>query len=427
MDPQPRPHPTGHPPLPYTPSPTYGVRPSVPVVPAPTPDGSAAPIPGASVVPGVDASVVPDAGASVVPGAGASVAPGASVTWDGAGPAAARIAGVAGQAVGAAGHQALRGVRTLGSGIGRFFIGVGYFFRGGKLFVTTPSLWALALAPVVLTGVALLGLHEATARLVEGLSNWLLGLVSGWPDAVLWILDQVLWIAANLLFHTAIAALTVPLTMLFGAAFFPLLTRAVVRRSGGTNQGAPPWYRSATVCLRQTLIITVALHVGWLIVLPLLWIPGVNVAAAFAGGLLFNGFLIGTLLLAVPLHHHGVCGASEQLRFAWRNLGFTLGFGVTSLCALILPVLSLRMLALLPISPVLAAPGIGLYLLTAPSALVGAVLLHQRIDAAGNTGAAPLAPRALTADAWTSSWTPAQPRPGSSPSRRTSPPGRSPA
>ncbi|MEO3780838.1 hypothetical protein ABGB16_29305 [Micromonospora sp. B11E3] len=163
------------------------------------------------------ASVAPGTGASVVPGVGASVAPGASVTWDGAGPAAARIAGAAGQAVGAAGqavgaagHQALRGVRRLGSGIGRFFIDVGYFFRGGKLFVTTPSLWALALAPVALTGVALLGLHEATASLVGRLSNWLLGLVSGWPDAVLWILDQVLWIAANLLFHTAIAALTEP-------------------------------------------------------------------------------------------------------------------------------------------------------------------------------------------------------------------------
>jgi hypothetical protein len=302
------------------------------------------------------------------------------------------MAGAAGHAVGVAGHQTLRGAKAVGSGIGRFFVGVGYFFRGGRLFVTTPSLWALALLPVALAGLALLGLHQATATLVEQLNNWLLGLVSGWPGAILWILDKVLWLAADLLFHLAMTALTVPLTMLFGAAFFPVLTRVVIRRGGGTTRGAPPWYRSAAVCLRQTLVITVVLHVGWLIILPLLWIPGVNLAAAFAGGLLFNGFLVGTLVLAVPLHHHGVRGVGEQLRFAWRHLSFTLGFGVTSLCALILPVLSLRMLALLPISPVLAAPGVGLYLLTAPSTLVGAVLLHGRIKAAGNAEMAPLLP-----------------------------------
>src|SRR5690606_8065193 len=105
--------------------------------------------------------------------------------------------------------HALRGARAVGGGIGRFFVGVGYFFRGGKLFVTTPRLWALALLPVALTGVALLGLQRATATLVERLGDRLLGLVPGWPDAVRWILDNALRIAADLLFHLAMTTLTV--------------------------------------------------------------------------------------------------------------------------------------------------------------------------------------------------------------------------
>lgn len=125
-------------------------------------------------------------------------------------------------------------------------------------------------------------------------------------------------------------------------------------------------------------MITVVLHVGWLIVLPLLWIPGVNLAAALAAGVVFNGFLIGLLVLAVPMHHHGLRGMGEQLRFAWQHRGFTLGFGVMSLCALIVPVLSLRLVVLLPVTPIIAAPGVVLYLLTAPAVLVGSVLLFQR-------------------------------------------------
>ncbi|MEU1752675.1 EI24 domain-containing protein [Micromonospora matsumotoense] len=367
MDPQPRQFRPGHPPAPhgFPPAegfpPPYGVAPSAPLAPLTHP---------------------------------AQAAPVADGT--GAGPVAAGVAGAAGYAAGVAGHvvgvagrQTLRGAKAAGTGIGRFFTGVGYFFRGGKLFVTTPGLWRFVLLPLALTGLALLGLQEAAGALAERLTGWLLGFASGWPEVVRWVADKVLWAAVSLFFHGAMTALTVPLTMLFGAAFFPALTRAVIRRSGGSNEGAPPWHRSAAVCLRQTVIVTVVLHVGWLVILPLLWIPGVNVVAAIGGGLLFNGFLIGSLVLAVPLRHHGVRGAGEQLRFAWRNLGFTLGFGATSMCALILPVLSLRMLALLPISPILAAPGVALYLLTAPSTLVGAVLLHQRIiRAAGSLGAA---------------------------------------
>jgi len=140
---------------------------------------------------------------------------------------------------GTAGRQGVQAARVVGSSFSRFFSGAGFVFRGTALFVTTPRLWPLVLVPVLLTGLALFGLHEATGALVDRLTAWLLGLVDFLPHWVLWILDQVLWIAAAMLFHTAITALTVPLTMLFGAAFFPFITRAVIRRSGGPEV-APP-------------------------------------------------------------------------------------------------------------------------------------------------------------------------------------------
>ena len=54
------------------------------------------------------------------------------------------------------------------------------------------------LLPLVLTGLALLGLQEATEILVERLTGWLLGFASGWPEVVRWIVDKVLWAAVSL-------------------------------------------------------------------------------------------------------------------------------------------------------------------------------------------------------------------------------------
>jgi CysZ protein len=185
--------------------------------------------------------------------------------------------------------------------------------------------------------------------------------------------------AAMAAFHLLLTALTVPITMLLGSFFLPFMTRSVVRRTGGADVVPPSWWRAAGVCLRQTLIVTLVLHLGWLICLPLLLLPGFNLAVAFGVGLVFNGFLVGVLVLAVPMHHHGVHGVKQQLTFAWRHRAYVTGFGIMSLIALILPVLSLRFLVIAPIPEIFALPGAVLYLVTAPSVLVGAVLLHRRI------------------------------------------------
>ncbi|MFB9181610.1 EI24 domain-containing protein [Dactylosporangium sucinum] len=276
---------------------------------------------------------------------------------------------------GAAGRQTVKGAKRVGSSIGNFFTGMGYVFLGAGQFLRSPRLWLLVLVPLGLTALAIFGLHEATGALVGRLVDWLVGFVGGWPSVIRRVIEAMLWIGATIFFHAAMTALTVPLTMLFGAAFFPFITRTVV----GKDPKPPAWHRAAGVCLRQTVVVTVVLQLGWLVIIPLLWIPGLNVAAALAVGVVFNGYLIGLLVLAVPMHHHGVSRLGEQFRFAWRHRSFTLGFGMMSLGALLIPVLMVRLLLVLPISPLAVTPGVALYLVTAPSVLVGGTLLFQRI------------------------------------------------
>ncbi|GAB3846196.1 EI24 domain-containing protein [Dactylosporangium cerinum] len=289
--------------------------------------------------------------------------------------AALRVAGAAGTAS----RHTVAGAKRAASSVGRFFIGIGYFWRGIAYFVRSPRLWFWALLPVLLTAVCLLAAEEGVSRFVGLAVDWLLGFVSSWPSGLRWALRWIMKWAALAVFHMLLTALTVPITMFLGSFFLPFMTRSVVRRTGGADVVPPPWWRAAGVCLRQTLIVTLVLHLGWLICLPLLLLPGFNLAVAFGVGLVFNGFLVGVLVLAVPMHHHGVHGVKQQLTFAWRHRAYVTGFGIMSLIALILPVLSLRFLVIVPIPEIFALPGAVLYLVTAPSVLVGAVLLHRRI------------------------------------------------
>ncbi|MET7424764.1 EI24 domain-containing protein [Dactylosporangium sp. NPDC005555] len=289
--------------------------------------------------------------------------------------AALRVAGAAGTAT----RHTVAGAKRAASSVGRFFIGFGFFWRGLAFFLRNPRLWLWALLPVALTALCLLGVEKVVAMAIKVAVDWLLGFVASWPSAVRWALGWVMRWAAETAFHLLITALTVPVTMFFGAFFLPFMTRSVVRLTGGGHIPPPSWWRASGVCLRQTVVVTLVLHVGWLICLPLLLLPGFNLAVAFGVGLFFNGFLVGVLVLAVSLHHHGVHGAKQHLKFAWQHRAYVTGFGMMSVIALILPVLSLRFLVAVPIPEVFAAPGAVLYLITSPAVLVGAILLHRRI------------------------------------------------
>ncbi|MBB5868459.1 uncharacterized protein involved in cysteine biosynthesis [Allocatelliglobosispora scoriae] len=96
-------------------------------------------------------------------------------------------------------------------------------------------------------------------------------------------------------------------------------------------------------------------------------IPAINVAIAPALVLLLNGFLLGLVVLAIPLHHRGVRRFRDHLRYAWRNRSFVTGYGITSILILAVPFTPLR-------------------LVTIPVVMVGAVLLYHRIERAKPLG-----------------------------------------
>ncbi|MFC6015359.1 EI24 domain-containing protein [Plantactinospora solaniradicis] len=278
---------------------------------------------------------------------------------------------------------AYRGTRP----IVNFFAGIGCFWRGLARFLTSPMLWLYALAPLVLLALAMFGIMHAMEATAEVLVHWVTSFAENWPQWIRGTLDSVLMWGARLAVHAALGYLVLPLSIVLGAPCYVLLARRLERRLGGTApdptatgatatgasvRKAPPLWRACLVAVRQAVLVTLVLQLGWLLLAPLLLIPGVNLLAAFSAVVVFNGFLVGLLLLSIPLQHHGVSTFRGQLRVVCRHRASVIGFGATSVLALSLPFTPLRALV-------------------APMVFTGAVLLHHRMRGADELPRQPVA------------------------------------
>ncbi|MDW5325429.1 EI24 domain-containing protein [Plantactinospora sp. KLBMP9567] len=295
---------------------------------------------------------------------------------DGAAQAAASVASGAARTARTA---AYRGTRP----IVNFAAGIGYFFRGCGRFLGSPALWPYAVAPLVLLPLAMFGIAHTVGSGAFAVIDWFTG---GWPQ---WIHDTVgeilLW-GVRIGVHFALGYLVLPLSIVLGAPCYVLLARRLERRLGpveptaATGAGAgvtgrtPSLWRASGVAIRQAVLVTIVVQLGWLLLVPLLLVPGLNVFVAVGAVATFNGFLVGLLMLAIPLHHHGTATFRGQLRAVWRHRASAIGFGATSALLLGVPVTPLRALV-------------------APMVFTGAVLLHRRMRRADLVAlGAPVAP-----------------------------------
>ncbi|GAB3968014.1 hypothetical protein GCM10027615_18830 [Plantactinospora veratri] len=296
--------------------------------------------------------------------AGRAVADGAAQTAVSVASGAAQTAAtVASGAARTARTAAYRGTRP----IVNFGAGIGYFFRGVGRLLASPTLWPYAVAPLVLLPLAMLGLAHTVEAAAAAVIGWLTSFAESWP----WIHDTLgailLW-GVRIGVHFVLGYLVLPLSIVLGAPCYVLLARRMERRlgavepfAGGDAAGrAPSLWRASGVAVRQAVLVTLVVQLGWLLLVPLLLVPGLNVFVAISAVAVFNGFLVGLLMLAIPLHHHGTATFRGQLRAVWRHRASAIGFGATS--GLLLGV---------PFTPLRAV--------VAPMVFVGAVLLHRRM------------------------------------------------
>ena len=267
---------------------------------------------------------------------------------------------------------ARRALRVATRGVGSVvavFVGAGYFWRGLGRFLRSPRMWPFAVVPAILVYAALTAIATALGRLAGAFADWATGFAGDWPGWLRGVVRGAVELGVDLAAHAALGFLALPLALLAGAGFYVSMARGLERRLGEDPAlRRPPWYRAAAFATWQTVLVTLVATLGWALLVPLLLIPGVNVAAAVAAVIFGNGFLAGLLALGLPLHHRGVLGWRAHLRYAWSRRAHAIGFGSMSMLVLSLPLAPLRWV-------------------TVPAVFVGAVLLYRRVE-----GPAPPAP-----------------------------------
>jgi CysZ protein len=191
------------------------------------------------------------------------------------------------------------------------------------------------------------------------IATWVSGFAEGWPEGLRWLVEvTVQWGVGKLAFAVT-GFLAVPLTLFAGAPFYVLITRSLEKRLA--PPGPPPhsdWLRASGFVMSQTVLLTLVVMFGGLVVAPVLLVPGVNLLAASVIAIVLNGFAIGLIALGLPLHHRGISGRREHLRYAWRNRWAVVGFGGMSVLILSIPFSPLRWFSV-------------------PAVFVGAVLLQR--------------------------------------------------
>ncbi|GAA3737698.1 hypothetical protein GCM10022225_20710 [Plantactinospora mayteni] len=298
----------------------------------------------------------------------ASVATGAAQTAATVATGAARTARTA----------AYRGTRP----IVNFGAGIGYFFRGAGRFLGSPALWLYAFAPLVLLALVLFGIAHTVEAGAAAVIGWLTSFAESWPEWIHSTLGGILLWGVRIGVHFALGYLVLPLSIVLGAPCYVLLARRMERRLGTVEPvadatgRAPSLWRACGVAIRQAVLVTLVVQLGWLLLVPLLLVPGLNVFVAIGAVAVFNGFLVGLLMLAIPLHHHGTSTFRGQLRAVWRHRASVIGFGATS-------------------GLLLGAPFTSLRALVAPMVFTGAVLLHRRMRRVDATTPGPATPAPL--------------------------------
>lgn len=272
-----------------------------------------------------------------------------------------RMAAVAGQVGRTTVLQTGRAARRTVTAVVEFGTGVGAFWQGLWTFVTSPVLWLYAVLPAAAVYLLTSAGRAGAASAIDILTGWVVGLADDWPGVLRWALENTVRWGLTGSAYLLIGFLVVPLTLIIGAPFLVLTVRRLERKLGepADRRDRPGWLRASGFVMSQTILVTLAIGFGGVILIPLLLIPGINVLVAVTVAVLVNGFVIGLLAAGPPLHHRGVGERLAHLRYVWRRRWPTIGFGTMSVLVLSIPFAPLRWF-------------------TISAVFIGAVLLHRR-------------------------------------------------
>ena len=209
--------------------------------------------------------------------------------------------------------------------ITRFLQGINFFLNGWRMLFRYPRLFGLALIPIVLTVVVLLGLAWGGA--------WMLG--QGLEQSALAEGRLVLQALAVLLVFFVAYLIYLPLTRIFLAPFSDKLSRKTSELSGASlmTDNELSFFKSIWEGVKLVAVQLVLVVI--ILILTLLFAPvGVPL------GIFMTICFCGVDFIDVPLSVRGL-SLRQKLRFLWGSRAIVLGFAVAAYLLLHVPLVNL--------------------------------------------------------------------------------------
>lgn len=212
----------------------------------------------------------------------------------------------------------------------RFFQGINFYFSGLGLLLRYPSLFTLALIPIILTVVVLLGLAWGGA--------WLIG--RGLQQSQLIAAEGQVLIKALvfLLVLFVMYLIYLPLTRIFLAPFSDKLSHKTSVLSGISSRATNELGFARAVWEGAKLVTLQLVLVGFVLLLTI-FLPPVGVPL----GVFLTICFCGVDFLDVPLSMRGL-SMRQKFGFLWRSRALVCGFAITGYLLLHIPLLNLLVL-----------------------------------------------------------------------------------
>ncbi len=262
--------------------------------------------------------------------------------------------------------QAGRGTVRVGA---QFWTGVGYYWRGLARLVRSPLLWLYTLLPTAIVTVLSYLAWRSVTLLTDRLAHWATRWLDDWPRTR-WLLEGFAHWGVKWLVLLVLGALTAPLAMLFGALSLVLVTRRLERRLGADPGPRIPWYEATARGALAALLAALALAVGGVLFGALALVPVLGLVSPVAA-VVYNGLVLGLLVMVYPLQHRGIVRPADIRRHTRGHRAAILGLGMMAALLVSIPLVQV---------------------ITVPAAYLGGVLLYRRLTT--TPAPPPPAPRA---------------------------------
>ncbi|MGV8851872.1 MAG: EI24 domain-containing protein [Rhodoglobus sp.] len=218
-----------------------------------------------------------------------------------------------------------------------FFAGVGFLFRGFRIWVIAPRLMLLGMIPAAIVGLLSVALFVALVVAIEPIAAFLTPFANDWDDLPRSAVQFAAGLAVLLASILIIVNTYTTVTLMVGDAFYRKIVEHVDARYGAPTVPIPQgFWKDARRGLGEGLRLLLPTVGLALLVFALGFIPIAGAIVAATAGAIFGGWLLVVELANIPCESRGM-HLTARRRVLRESRAKSLGLGAATYLVFLIP------------------------------------------------------------------------------------------